>query len=44
MELSKMTTILEGRESKSDQLIEVLQDIQTEFEYLPKVFHIRLLS
>jgi NADH-quinone oxidoreductase subunit E len=36
MELSKMTTILEGRESQSDQLIEVLQDIQTEFEYLPK--------
>jgi NADH-quinone oxidoreductase subunit E len=36
MELSKMTAILEGRESRPDQLIEVLQDIQTEFEYLPK--------
>jgi NADH:ubiquinone oxidoreductase subunit E len=31
-----MTTILEGRESRSDQLIEVLQDMQAEFEYLPK--------
>jgi NADH-quinone oxidoreductase subunit E len=36
MELSKMTTLLEGRESRSDQLIEVLQDMQAEFGYLPK--------
>lgn len=36
MELSKLDTMLEGRESRPDQLIEVLQDMQAEYEYLPK--------
>jgi NADH:ubiquinone oxidoreductase subunit E len=31
-----MDTMLEGRESRPDQLIEVLQDMQAEYEYLPK--------
>jgi NADH:ubiquinone oxidoreductase subunit E len=36
MELSKLDTMLEGRESRPDQLIEVLQDMQAEYEHLPK--------
>jgi NADH-quinone oxidoreductase subunit E len=36
MELSKLDTMLEGREGRSDQLIEILQDMQAEYEYLPK--------
>ncbi len=36
MELSKLDTILEGRQSRPDQLIEVLQDMQTQFHYLPE--------
>ncbi len=36
MDLSRMTTILESREARPDQLIEVLQDMQAEYEYLPK--------
>jgi NADH-quinone oxidoreductase subunit E len=36
MELSKLDTMLESRESRPDQLIEVLQDMQAEYEYLPK--------
>ncbi len=36
MELSKLDTMLEGRESRPDQLIEVLQDMQAEYEYLPR--------
>jgi NADH-quinone oxidoreductase subunit E len=36
MELTKLDTMLEGRESRPDQLIEVLQDMQAEYEYLPK--------
>ena len=36
MELSKLDAILEGRQSRRDQLIEVLQDMQTQFQYLPE--------
>lgn len=36
MGLSELRTILAGREGQSDQLIEVLQDIQAEFQYLPE--------
>jgi NADH-quinone oxidoreductase subunit E len=36
MELSKLDPMLEGRESRPDQLIEVLLDMQAEYEYLPK--------
>jgi NADH:ubiquinone oxidoreductase subunit E len=36
MELSKMDTILEGRQLRPDQLIEVLQDMQIQFHYLPE--------
>ena len=35
-ELSKLEAILEDKESRSDQLIEVLQDMQTQFHYLPE--------
>jgi NADH:ubiquinone oxidoreductase subunit E len=31
-----METILKGRDGKSEQLIEVLQDMQAEFNYLPE--------
>jgi NADH-quinone oxidoreductase subunit E len=36
MELSRFEVLVEGRESRPDQLIEVLQDMQDEYEYLPK--------
>jgi NADH-quinone oxidoreductase subunit E len=36
MDLSTLETILKGRESKPDQLIEVLQDMQAEYGYLPE--------
>jgi NADH:ubiquinone oxidoreductase subunit E len=36
MELSKLEVMLEGKESRPDQLIEVLQDMQAEYEYLPQ--------
>ena len=36
MELSKLDAILEGRQSRPDQLIEVLQDMQAQFQYLPE--------
>lgn len=36
MELSRMDTMLEGREPRPDQLIEVLLDMQAEYEYLPR--------
>ena len=35
-ELSKLDAILEGRQLRPDQLIEVLQDMQTQFQYLPE--------
>jgi len=35
-ELSKLGAILEGRQSRPDQLTEVLQDMQTQFQYLPE--------
>jgi NADH-quinone oxidoreductase subunit E len=36
MELSKLDAILEGRELKPDQLIEVLQDMQAAYGFLPE--------
>jgi NADH-quinone oxidoreductase subunit E len=36
MELFKLNAILEGKESRPDQLIEVLQDMQAQFHYLPE--------
>ena len=36
MELSKMEAMLEDNGSRPDQLIEVLQDMQAQFQYLPK--------
>ena len=36
MELFKLASILEGRQSRPDQLIEVLQDMQAQFHYLPE--------
>ena len=36
MELSKLEAMLKGRESRPDQLIEVLQDMQATFQYLPE--------
>jgi NADH-quinone oxidoreductase subunit E len=36
MELSKLDAILEGRQSRPDQLIEVLQDMQVVYGYLPE--------
>jgi len=36
MELSKLEAMLEGRESQPGQLIEVLQDMQATFHYLPE--------
>ena len=36
MLVKKMETILHGRDGKSEQLIEVLQDMQAEFKYLPE--------
>ena len=35
-ELSKLDAILEDRQLRPDQLIEVLQDMQTQFQYLPQ--------
>jgi NADH:ubiquinone oxidoreductase subunit E len=34
--MKEMETILQGREGKSEQLIEVLQDMQAQFNYLPE--------
>ena len=34
--MKEMETILQGRDGKSEQLIEVLQDMQAEFNYLPE--------
>ena len=36
MELFTLNAILEGKESRPDQLIEVLQDMQARFHYLPE--------
>ena len=36
MELSILDAILEGKESRPDQLIEALQDMQAEYQYLPE--------
>ena len=36
MENSVLNAILTGREGQPDQLIEVLQDIQSQFDYLPE--------
>ena len=36
MDLAKLDAMLEEREARPDQLIEVLQDIQTEYDYLPE--------
>nr|NIS62026.1 NAD(P)H-dependent oxidoreductase subunit E [Pseudomonadota bacterium] len=36
MELSKLHAMLEGKESRPDQLIEVLQEMQAQFHYLPE--------
>ena len=36
MEPSTLDVILEGRESRPDQLIETLQDMQAEYQYLPE--------
>jgi len=36
MDLSSLETILKGRDSRPDQLIEVLQDMQAEYGYLPE--------
>jgi len=36
MELSKLEAMLKGRESQPGQLIEVLQDMQATFHYLPE--------
>ena len=36
MELSKLEAVLEDKESRPDQLIEVLQEMQTQFHYLPE--------
>ena len=36
MELSKLAAILEGRDGQAGQLIEVLQDMQAAFNYLPE--------
>ena len=36
MELSRIDTILSGREGRPEQLIEVLQDMQAEYQYLPE--------
>ena len=36
MDLSRMQEVLAGREKRPDQLIEVLQDMQAEFNYLPE--------
>lgn len=36
MELFKLDAMLEGKELRPDQLIEVLQDMQAEFRYLPE--------
>lgn len=36
MELSKLNAMLEDKESRPDQLIEVLQDMQAQFHYLPE--------
>jgi NADH:ubiquinone oxidoreductase subunit E len=36
MVAEKMEAILEGRKGRSEQLIEVLQDMQAEFDYLPE--------
>lgn len=36
MKLSKLDAMLEGREAQPGQLIEVLQDMQAEYKYLPE--------
>ena len=36
MDLSSLETILKGRDSRPDQLIEILQDMQAEYGYLPE--------
>jgi NADH-quinone oxidoreductase subunit E len=36
MELSRLDVITEGRDSRPDQLIEVLQDMQAQYGYLPE--------
>ena len=36
MDLSTLDAILGGRESQPDQLIEALQDVQDEYQYLPE--------
>lgn len=36
MDLSKLDAMLAGREARPDQLIEVLQDMQAQFHYLPE--------
>lgn len=36
MHVGKMEPILHGREGKPEQLIEVLQDMQSQFNYLPE--------
>lgn len=36
MDLSKLDALLEGRERRADQLVEVLQDMQAEYDYLPE--------
>ena len=36
MLIKKMESILQGRDGRSEQLIEVLQDMQAEFNYLPE--------
>ena len=42
-QLSKLEAILEDKESRSDQLIEVLQDMQTQFHYLPE-YELRIVA
>ncbi len=36
MELSKLNTMLDGRDAQPEQLIEVLQDMQAEYNHLPE--------
>ena len=36
MELARLDAILEGREGRPEQLIEVLHDMQAEYQYLPE--------
>lgn len=36
MDLSRLDAMLAGRQARPDQLIEVLQDMQAEFHYLPE--------